>query len=247
MFALSEGYLKEAVKLAVWSPLRRLGRLVLPWRTALLAVGAIGMMVAVVLAPRTSHPWDLLLGWGFIAQALLCSGSGLALWRKPLHAMAWVSASSVAVAAAVFVISPADNTFAGVVYAGAVAMLCALGVAGTAMVVPGGATIPRFAGFSEVHPLATALTLVSALGIAGFPLLPTFLGEDLLLHDTLRASAAASALITGVLALNGYLAVRNFAFTFLGQYRLEEPSSWGVVSGALVEAPLEERVGSRVA
>jgi hypothetical protein len=43
------------------------------------------------------------------------------------------------------------------------------------------------------------------------------LGEDLLLHDTLRESGAASALITGVLALNGYLAVRNFAFTFSGK------------------------------
>jgi NADH:ubiquinone oxidoreductase subunit 5 (subunit L)/multisubunit Na+/H+ antiporter MnhA subunit len=222
VFALSEGYLKDVVKLAIWSPLRRLGRLVLPWRTALLALGAVGMTVAVALAPRTSHGWALALGWGFLGQALLCSGSGLASWRKPVHAMAWVSASSIAVAAAVFAISPAQNLFAGVVYASAVAMLCALGIAGTSMVVPGGKAIARFAGYSEVHPLATGLTLVSALGIAGFPLLPTFLGEDLLLHDTLRQSAALSALITGVLALNGYLVVRNFAFTFLGQYRAEE-------------------------
>lgn len=238
VFALSEGYLKEAVKLAIWSPLRRLGRLVLPWRTALLAVSAVGTTVALVLAPRTSHRWDLLLGWGFIVQALLCSGSGLGSWRKPRHATAWVAASSIAVAAAVFVISPAHNTFAGVVYAAAVAVLCAFGIAGTAMVVPGGATIARFAGFSERHRLATALTLVSALGIAGFPLLPTFLGEDLLLHDTLRDSAAASAVITAILALNGYLAVRNFAFTFLGQSRPEESNGEGVASGAVVDAPL---------
>lgn len=218
VFALSEGYLKEAVKLAIWSPLRRLGRLVLPWRSLLLAVAG-GMSVAVGLAPRTSHRWDSVLAWGFIAQAILCSGSGLGSWRKPVQAMAWVSASSVAVAAAVFAISPIHDMFAAIVYAGAVAMVCALGIAGTSMVIRGAATMTRFAGFSEHRPLATALTLVSALGVAGFPLLPTFLGEDLLLRDTLRESAAVSAVITGVLALNGYLAVRTFAFTFLGQHR----------------------------
>jgi hypothetical protein len=65
------------------------------------------------------------------------------------------------------------------------------------------------------------------------------LGEDLLLHDTLRESGAASALITGVLALNGYLAVRNFAFTFLGQSRAEVRSASEdapmLVSDALVD------------
>jgi NADH:ubiquinone oxidoreductase subunit 5 (subunit L)/multisubunit Na+/H+ antiporter MnhA subunit len=218
VFALSEGYLKEAAKLTIWAPLRRLGRLVLPWRTALLAIGAVGVVVSLVIAPRTSARWDLVLGWVFIGQALLFSGSGLGSWRKPLHAMGWVSASSVAVAAAVFVVSPAHDTFAAAIYTGAVATVCALGVAGTAVVVSSGATIDRFAGFSEVDPLATALTLISALGIAGFPLLPTFLGEDLLLHDTLRQGDAIAAAITGVLALNGYLAVRNFAFTFLGQH-----------------------------
>jgi NADH:ubiquinone oxidoreductase subunit 5 (subunit L)/multisubunit Na+/H+ antiporter MnhA subunit len=217
VFALSEGYLKEAVKLVIWSPLRRLGGLMLPWRTALFAVGALGILAAVALAPSLSHRWDLALGWMFIVQAILCSGSGLGSWRNPLHAVAWVSASSVAIAAAAVAISPAHDTFASMVYATAVALLCALGLLGTTMVVPGaGAIIARYAGFSEARPLAMALCLVSALGIAGFPLLPTFLGEDLLLHDALRESGAAAVLITGVLALNGYLAVRNFAFTFLG-------------------------------
>jgi formate hydrogenlyase subunit 3/multisubunit Na+/H+ antiporter MnhD subunit len=133
----------------------------------------------------------------------------------------------------VFALSPADNGFAGLSYAGAVAIFCAMGVAGTAMVVPRNATITRYAGFSEARPLATAFTLVSALGIAGFPLLPTFLGEDLLLHDTLRESGVASALMTGVLALNGYLAVRNFAFTFLGQHRPQEQAEWEMPSVVL--------------
>jgi NADH-quinone oxidoreductase subunit L len=240
VFAVSEGYLKEAVKLVIWSPLRRLGGLVLPWRTALFGAGALGVLAAAALGPSMSHRWGSAVAWLLILQAVLCSGSGLGSWRTPVHAVAWVSASSVSIAAAVVAISPAHDSFAGVAYATAVAMLCALGLLGTSMVVPGaGVTIGRYAGFSEARPLALALCLVSALGVAGFPLLPTFLGEDLLLHDTLRESGAASVLITGVLALNGYLAVRNFAFTFLGQGRAEARSASEdapvLVSDALVD------------
>jgi NADH:ubiquinone oxidoreductase subunit 5 (subunit L)/multisubunit Na+/H+ antiporter MnhA subunit len=248
VFAVSEGYLKETLKRMIWSPLRRLGRVVLPWRTTLFAVGSIGALAAVLLAPRTSERGDLALGWVFIALALLCSGCALGSWRRPLYSVAWVSGSSLAVAAAVFAISPAHNLFAGISYAGAIAIFCALGFAGTAMVVPRGRAIPRYAGLSEVRPLATAFTLVSALAIAGFPLLPTFLGEDLLLHDTLRESGVASALVTGVLALNGYLAVRNFAFTFLGQHRPEDGGGWDIASGVFDQGPpLDEAARSSAA
>lgn len=222
-FALSEGYLKEVLKRLLWSPLRSLGRLVLPWRTTLLVLGSIAATAAVIFAPRATARGDMALGWSFVALSLLCSGSALGSWQRPLRAMGWVSASSLAVAGAVFAFSPAHNLFASLSYGAAIAISCALGVLGTSMVAPRGTRIPRYAGFSEARPLAATFSLVSALGIAGFPLLPTFLGEDLLLHDTLHESAVASAVVTAVLALNGYIAVRGFAFTFLGQRR-DEPT-----------------------
>jgi NADH:ubiquinone oxidoreductase subunit 5 (subunit L)/multisubunit Na+/H+ antiporter MnhA subunit len=237
VFAVSEGYLKETLKLMLWSPLRSLGRVVLPWRTTLIVLGPIAASAAVIFAPRTTERGDIALGWVFVALSLLSSGSALGSWRRPLRAMGWVSASSLAVACSVFALSPAHNLFAGMWYAAAIAFLCALGVAGTAMVAPRGKTIPRYAGLSDVHPLASALSLVSALGIAGFPLLPTFLGEDLLLHDTLREGGVASAVVAGVIALNGYIAVRGYAFTFLGQYREGSALGPDLASGALSEPP----------
>ncbi len=248
VFAVSEGYLKEGLKLVTWSPLRTLGRLILPRQAALFAVGSIGALAAVALAPRSTAGTDRVMAWVFIALALLASGCALSSWRRPAYAMAWVSGSSLAVAAAVFAISPAHNSFAGITYALAIAILCALGFVGTAMVVPAGKRIPRYAGFSEGRPLATGLALISTLGIAGFPLLPTFVGEDLLLHDTLRESAAASAAIMGALALNGYLAVRTFAFTFLGQHRPEEAARWDGASGVFgKESWFDRWARSRVA
>jgi hypothetical protein len=47
-------------------------------------------------------------------------------------------------------------------------------------------------------------------------MLPTFWGEDLLLHASLDENRIVSFLLAGILALNGYLAVRNFAFSFFG-------------------------------
>jgi NADH:ubiquinone oxidoreductase subunit 5 (subunit L)/multisubunit Na+/H+ antiporter MnhA subunit len=245
VFAVSEGYLKEILKWLLWSPLRRLGRLMLPWRTTLLGLGSIAAVVAVIFVPRTTERVDLGLGWAFVALSLLCSASALGSWRRPLGAMGWVSASSLAVAGAVFALSPTHNLFAGLSYAAAIAILCTLGIVGTAMVAPRGKQIPRYAGFSEVHPLATAFSLVSALGIAGFPLLPTFLGEDLLLHDALRESGVASVVVAGVLALNGYIAVRSFAFTFLGQHRDERAFGPEAASAVLSEPPPSIEQGSR--
>jgi NADH:ubiquinone oxidoreductase subunit 5 (subunit L)/multisubunit Na+/H+ antiporter MnhA subunit len=217
VFSLSEGYLKDVLKSALWSPLRRLGGVVLPWRTVVFATGAVAAVVVIALALVGGNRASMLFAWGLVVLAFVCSGCALGSWRRPLYSVAWVSGSSLAVALAVFAMSPAQNGFAGISYAAAIAIVCALGLAGAAMVVPPGKAITRYAGFSESHPAATACCLVSALGVAAFPLLPTFLGEDLLLHDALRASVAASVLLTGALALNGYLAVRNFAFTFLGQ------------------------------
>ncbi len=219
VFALSEGYLKESMKGALWAPLRRLGRSVLPWR-AVVSVAAMVLGAGVVeLAVHASSPAAIRFAWGAIALAFLCSGAGLGCWRQPFHAVAWISGSSLAVAAAVFALSPSHNAFAGGSYAASMALFCALGLAGVARVVSPRQTIARYAGYSDAHPVAAACVLVSALGIAAFPMLPTFVGEDMLLHDTLRVSTLASALVTGALALNGYLAVRNFAFTFLGQPR----------------------------
>jgi formate hydrogenlyase subunit 3/multisubunit Na+/H+ antiporter MnhD subunit len=162
------------------------------------------------------------LAWVLIVLALVCSGCALGSWRRPIVSAAWVTGSSLAVALAVFAMSPAHNAFAGISYAAAIALLGALGLGGTARVVPAPKKITRYAGLSEVQPFATACALVSAVGIAAFPLLPTFVAEDLLLHGTLRESGAASVLVSGAFALNGYLAVRNFAFTFLGQNRQRE-------------------------
>jgi hypothetical protein len=57
----------------------------------------------------------------------------------------------------------------------------------------------------------------------------------------LPASGVASALVTGVLALNGYLAVRNFAFTFLGQHRAEAQLASRTSSGLFDPVPAPDR------
>jgi NADH:ubiquinone oxidoreductase subunit 5 (subunit L)/multisubunit Na+/H+ antiporter MnhA subunit len=220
VFALSEGYLKEMSKHVFWRPFRTLGRIVMPWRTAIAGLVVAGLGIVVACA-RGAFSHDGRLAWAFLGVALPCSACAIGSWQRPLRVVAWTSASALAVAAAVFIASPAQNAAASAWYASALGALCLAGLFGTWMVVPGGKRIARYAGLGEARPLGAALALVWALGVAGFPLLPTFVGEDLLVHDILHDSILAATIVAGVLALDGYLAVRNFAFTFLGQSSYE--------------------------
>jgi NADH:ubiquinone oxidoreductase subunit 5 (subunit L)/multisubunit Na+/H+ antiporter MnhA subunit len=98
---------------------------------------------------------------------------------------------------------------AGLVLAGA------LGVAGLVAAFPGGVT-RRFAGGWEARPIAAIASCIGALGLAGAPLWPTFWGEDLVVHAALERSSAVAFGLAAILAVNGYLGVRNFAYAFFG-------------------------------
>jgi len=222
-FALNEGYLKEVVKGALWSPLRRLGAAALPRSTALAAVASTTVVAALVWAPRASEEVARGIGCAALAAAVLASSCAIGAWPAPRRAIGWIFVSSMAAVAAAFAVAPAKATFAVAWAASMVAVFCALALLGTALVVPQGRTIRRFAGLADASWLRTACALVGVLGIAGFPLLPSFLSADLLLDATLDVSVPFSIVTAIVLAANGYLSVRIFAFTFLGRAMQVDP------------------------
>ncbi len=215
VFALSEGYLKDLLKVAIWFPLRRLGAALLPRRALLLAFGLLGATAALLLARGSSPTLKLTLVSALIFLAVAFSACGLTLWRKPAIAFGWISGSSVIGASSVIVLAGA-NRFSGIFYALAIALSAALGLIGLVAARLGADLTTRFSGWVESRPGAATLAFAGALGLAGFPLLPTFWGEDLLLSATLGESRAFSLALAALLALNGYLAVRNFAYSFFG-------------------------------
>jgi formate hydrogenlyase subunit 3/multisubunit Na+/H+ antiporter MnhD subunit len=74
----------------------------------------------------------------------------------------------------------------------------------------------HYKGYVAKYPVMAFLFLLSALGLMGFPLSPTFLGEDLLfshIHEDQLLLAAIAAL---TFVMTGIVAIRIFARLFMG-------------------------------
>jgi len=210
-FALSEGYLKDVLKVAIWFPLRWLGAALQPRRHVLVAVGAVAVIAAIWLAPAGAAVALLLL------LAVSSSTCALAMWRKPTRALMWISGSNLLAVAAATVHSSDHGRFAALFYGCGIVIACLLGVIGTTVGGGDRGVTTRFSGRGERRPIASAIAFAGVLGIAGVPLFPTFWGEDLIVHATLDGTRAFSFVIAGIFAANGYLAMRNFAYSFLGR------------------------------
>jgi len=216
-FALSEGYLKDVLKVALWFPLRRLGA-ALASRRRLVAVAAGVLLVALAMRPVA-----VAIKPALILVALSLSAIGLARWRRPARALAWIAASNLLATAAV-ASSSEHARFAVLFYGAAVVASCLLGIAGILAAGLARGVTTRFSGSWPAHPIAGAIAFAGVLGIAGVPLFPTFWGEDLIVHATLDTSRWLSFAVAAIFAANGYLAMRNFAYAFLGRGRSPQAS-----------------------
>lgn len=244
-FSISEGYFRDVLKATTWFPLRRLGEALRPRRNILFAAGAIAVAATLGFA-RTATPGEnLVLAGLLVLLAGAFSALGLALWRRPLLANSAICGSSVLSATTLYALLAARHVYAASFYTIGIGLACAVSLAGFAVAIWGQGEVARFSGLATRRPKAAAFAFIGALGVAGFPMLPTFWGEDLLVHASLGESRIVPVLLAGLLALNGYLAVRNFAFTFFGPGR---PTSEVAEAGHRdsAKAPLPAPAGSTI-
>ena len=76
----------------------------------------------------------------------------------------------------------------------------------------------RFHGHVFEHPRIALLFLLSALGLAGFPISPTFVGEDLIFSHIHPDQLVLAACVALSFVLNGLALVRIYARVFLGPH-----------------------------
>lgn len=79
-----------------------------------------------------------------------------------------------------------------------------------------GISLSRFHGFSFKYPRFAFLFFVCCLGITGFPISPTFLGEDLIFSHIHTHQWLLLALVSMSFILDGLAIIRIFARLFLG-------------------------------
>jgi NADH:ubiquinone oxidoreductase subunit 5 (subunit L)/multisubunit Na+/H+ antiporter MnhA subunit len=229
-FALSEGYLKDVLKLGMWFPIRRLGSALAQRRELVAAVGAVAAIAGLVMAKEGGREARVAAAVALIFVSVGFSACGLSEWRRPARALLWISGSTLLAVASAVALPSEQVGFAALFYGGAVVLSCALGLVGFSMAALPGGVVTRFAGRWEARPTAAMITFLSALGLAGAPLWPTFWGEDLMVHATLDGSRWFSVAFAAILAANGYLAVRNFAYAFLGRAPVEEAAPEAALS-----------------
>ena len=87
-------------------------------------------------------------------------------------------------------------------------------------------SLDQFYGHIQEHPKIALVFLIACLGVAGFPITPTFIGEDLIFSHVHENQVLLAAFIALSLIINGLAAIRIYARIFLG------PSSKNTIGAA---------------
>jgi len=77
-------------------------------------------------------------------------------------------------------------------------------------------SLDQFHGHSYLYPRIALLFAVASLGLTGFPITPTFIGEDLILGHIHENQIALTVLIASNLIIDGLAIFRIYARLFLG-------------------------------
>jgi NADH-quinone oxidoreductase subunit L len=78
--------------------------------------------------------------------------------------------------------------------------------------------LDRFHGYSYAHPRIAFTFLLACLGIAGFPISPTFIGEDLIFTHIHEHQYGLAFLVSISFILDGLALIRIYARVFLGPH-----------------------------
>lgn len=78
--------------------------------------------------------------------------------------------------------------------------------------------LDKFNGLSYVRPRLSVAFLIACLGLSGFPITPTFIGEDLILGHLHENQIGLTLLISLILILDGLAIYRIYSRLFLGPH-----------------------------
>ena len=79
-------------------------------------------------------------------------------------------------------------------------------------------SLDRFHGYALEHPTTRFIFLLACLGLAGFPITPTFIGEDLIIGHIHANQFVLTSLIALNLIIDGLAIFRIYARLFLGTH-----------------------------
>lgn len=78
--------------------------------------------------------------------------------------------------------------------------------------------LDRFYGYSYEHPKIAFVFLLACLGLAGFPITPTFIGEDLIFSHIHEDQFVLAFVVALSFIINGLALIRMYARVFMGPH-----------------------------
>lgn len=227
VFALQEGNLEIFVRGLLWAPLKRIG-------TGFNGLGWLGKLGLIFLL---LSPVPTLVAAGILEPIYLAIPAALGMVASSLsafsqkHGFVWawnsVALSCLLAATAVTWLNP-DVWPDIILFAAGIAPSWLLGLV-ILLCLPNAALYKNnpfvYRALAETHPGLALLLLLSFLGMAGFPITPAFIGEDLLLYHASSQYAWIAGLIAVSFVINGIAIARVFLRICMGK---PMEVNWGI-------------------
>ncbi len=223
IISLKEWNLDSLMYKYMWNPLKRLGSkwVFFTFKNFYFFFG-IGFLAGLILS---LNPQIISPKWAFYLP-LIFSFLGLLMVIKAFTErnsvrLSWtlIITNHLTIALAISFNEHFDIThhiwyLSGVIVAGMVGYFCIQRLRGLEKRV----SLDKFYGHVYEHPKIALVFLIACLGIAGFPITPTFIGEDLIFSHIKENQVLLAFFIAMSLIINGLAAIRIYARIFLGPH-----------------------------
>lgn len=215
LFSLREGYLEQLLERLFWKPIKKIGHLSsvlfpkrLLWLVLFLGASVAGLGVSSPFAAKVEFTTP------FIAcLAILLVLASLSERHSTLRAWSLLGLTQVFLVASVAV----TDHFSAIdllIYLSGIAVFWPLGawILNSLPV----RDLSNFHGLYGSFRRIDLVFLICCLGVSGFPISPSFLGEDLILHHATQEKMWLALLIAFCFIISGISALRIYSRLFLG-------------------------------
>jgi len=227
VLAVHEFFLDRFFSEIIWTNLKTIGGMARRLRlgpTALFVLGGLAVGAASLL-----WPGNPVTQWHRLPEAMILVG-GIYLFRafstRDSARSAWsmLMVNQLFLFLALWLEAALDPT-EGLLFLSGVVFSGVLGYTVLAHLERGGAglLLDRFNGHGLRHPGLARVFAFAVLAIAGFPITPTFLGEELMLSHIGDSQWILLLLVLGNLILDGFVGMRLYCHVFLGGGRDGKP------------------------
>ncbi|MEI6833371.1 MAG: proton-conducting transporter membrane subunit [bacterium] len=184
VFCINDGYLERTVEWLLWQPAKKIGRLLQRFDSFLYWIVLPLLVIAIVLIRQNVH--GDIRGLLSILSSLLTVGLAFAAFAEEKSAIrAWNTASLSALFSGLTILVLDPHTSSDVlVYGSGVLFFWVVGLQSLFFLGGNGGVIPmtRYNGMGLVAPGGSIMLFIAVLGVSGFPISPTYIGQDLILH-----------------------------------------------------------------